>query len=361
MTHWTDRENRIQSKIARLISLIIVCLLFFACVPLADADTGKSKDELATIFHNALKHKDTSVRVRAVRKLQDVRPTTPEIVSVLIKALQDESKVVRGAAVHALGSVAKTGPAKKDISPYVTQAVPALLKVLEDKTERQHIRAASTRVLARIAPGRPDVMAALVRVIEDEKEDEELRVFAAVAIGSMGGDAKGTVPSLLQVARGTTSEAVQVRVWSAIASIVPDNQEATHALIELANAQGTQAVLRSTAIKTLGEIGAVEAMPTFVHALQDEHPEVQVFAVLALGKMGPAAKPAIPALIRLLRTRPLTNDALIVRGYIIGALIQIDPTSDQVISTLKDIAANSPEPALREYAEKALTIVQRGN
>ncbi len=56
--------------------------------------------------------------------------------------------------------------------------------------------------------------------------------------------------------------------------------------------------MRRIAAFALGKIGpaAKEAVPALIAALKDEDKDVRVYAASALGHIGPAAKEAVPAL-----------------------------------------------------------------
>ncbi len=94
----------------------------------------------------------------------------------------------------------------------------------------------------------------------------------------------------------------QVRLKAAEASLGPESQtpEVLAALIELLQDQDTQ--IRTAAARALGRMGtkAREAVPDFAEALHDPEPIVRAAAAQALGKMGPEAKEAVPALIKAL-------------------------------------------------------------
>ena len=71
---------------------------------------------------------------------------------------------------------------------------------------------------------------------------------------------------------------------------------------------------RGHAARTLGRFGplAAEAVPALVAALEDESPVVRGAAIIALGKIGPKAKAAIPALTAIQddRLQPLAANAV---------------------------------------------------
>ncbi len=87
---------------------------------------------------------------------------------------------------------------------------------------------------------------------------------------------------------------------------------------------------RIEAALLLGRIGGKEAVASLRLALSDRHPNVQDFAVVALGDVGPAAREALPDLARLLRQRLKEKTAISIRR-------------DQTIEALAKIGGNSQE------------------
>lgn len=320
-------------------------------------NTAEPPDNTSGTIIKALRHEDNAVRTKAIETLRKIHPTTPEIVSALLQLLQNklENGAIRQAALSAIWSIAepKAGLNEKFLAP----AVPVLVEILEDRKESDSLRSRAASSLGEIEHVTPEVVFTLTKVIKDTREKKPMRVSAAMALAAKGPAAKEAVPNLVDIAHDVKSDEVRERLWSAIALIAPDNKEAIQALIKIAGAEGAaNNRLRSNAISTLGKIKAVEAIPTFVHALDDPHPEVQAFGALALSKLGPAAKSTIPAIIESLRSMRTMKDreAPSLRILFINVLLEIDPTSEQVILTIQDIAANDPEPKIREYAHQVL-------
>jgi hypothetical protein len=99
--------------------------------------------------------------------------------------------------------------------------------------------------------------------------------------------------------------------------------------------------VRATAAQALGKIGpaAKKAVPDLLTALRDEDEDVRAAAAAALGKIGPVTKEVVPAL-----TEALKDPAYIVRANAVGALGRIGP------------AANAATPALRALRNKCHQI-----
>ena len=94
---------------------------------------------------------------------------------------------------------------------------------------------------------------------------------------------------------------VRVNVVCALARLGPASQSAVPALIETLDDRDW--VVRVATITALGEIGenAAEAVPVLIEALANE--DVCTSAAIALGRIGPAAKAAAPALTKLKKSK----------------------------------------------------------
>ena len=335
-------------KRTKMICLSFTIVLVGSFAPQSPSQTPKPGGDLSTVISNAVNHQDSQVRGKAIYKLQYVRPVTSEIISALVKSLRDESVYVRGAAVHVIGAVVKDDVQRREV-------VPSLLSSLRDRTEEEHIRERIVTTVAKIAPRLGEVVRALVAVLRDETESEELRTRAADGVRRIGSSASGEAASLVELAKDEKSSKVRVALWGAVASLTLDNEQAVQALIAVAGSAGDlPGTLRSKAIGILGEVGAVEAMPTLVKALNDEHPQVEGFAIRALGQLGSEATVAVPTLLRLFEEIPPRGEGQFIRAVVLGVLAQIDPTSPKVLATIQDVAANDPDPGLRDHAGRVL-------
>lgn len=329
------------------------------CSPLTYGGAERAIDK--DVF-DVIRHGDRAARQRAVRTLRDTRPVTQEIVSALTVALEDKSELVRREAVLA---VAKIGPDAKD-------AVPTLLTLLKSKRGNQLERIEVPLALSKIGPVSTDVIPALIRIVEDKNDNLLMRARAIVALGNIRPPAQDASTALLKIAKEDDLELLQIKAWEALVKIQPDNQEAVNALVEVAKGKmGREFVVRqgvlttgfnvdTDALITLVEIGETKkALPILINALGNEDRAIRASAATLLGKIGPAAKPAIPALLELLRSESPRGVDRLLKRLVIGVLIQIDPTSEPVVSTMKDVEANDPDPEMRKIARKFLERFQR--
>lgn len=277
------------------------------------------------------------------------RAATP----ALAEALTDEDPELRRRAAWALGRIGSDAKA----------AVPALGAALRDEASR-HFAAAA---LGRIGPAAKDAVPALVAALEIRGQG--LRDVVALALGRIGPDAAPAIPALIR-AIGTRDELCNVHGW---AVDLPGHRDSHPALIELLiehphpeldwwsgdwNADRVERVIEQLfdglsriewtpiASWALWRIGPA-AIPRLVTCLEArgagtegdpstddlDRSAVVSYAAAALAKFGPAAKPAVPALLELVATDgPLWED------YFASILVQIGPVA---IPDLARAAANA--------------------
>lgn len=108
--------------------------------------------------------------------------------------------------------------------------------------------------------------------------------------------------------------------------------------------------LRREAIKSIAALGpaARDALPVLIRATRDENEEVRLWAVTAIRRIGPGAREAAPALLIV-----LSDDVREVQHAARGALEAIGPAA--VPSLLP--ALRSPDPWVRANAAEALGVI----
>ncbi|HYV38585.1 MAG TPA: sigma-70 family RNA polymerase sigma factor, partial [Gemmataceae bacterium] len=164
-------------------------------------------------------------------------------------AFKDEDSLVRNYAVLALG---RADPWKGQFSPTFPAA--------DKKT---------------IVLGLADALKA--------KEDAAVRYYAAVALGWLGSDAESAVPALVLALTDDYNEARKA-AFATLEKIGPAAaKQAVHVLIGIVN--------ETPVFKSQEEFEA--SMPALKKSNE---------AMIALGRLGPAAKDAVPVLIKLVKT-----------------------------------------------------------
>src|SRR5205823_4227922 len=139
--------------------------------------------------------------------------------------------------------------------------------------------------------------------------DTSARLAAAAALGDIGPAARDAIPALAEAMKKDTE--LQVREEAALALGGSGQAAAVPPLIDVLN--GDDEDVRRLAALALGEIGpaARPAIPSLIKALRaDKDYRVRFHAAEALGRMGPEAKVAIPALREALKDdRPEVSNA----------------------------------------------------
>ncbi len=267
-----------------------------------------------------LKDRHFLARQAAAQELGRCGPAAGKAIPALVKLLDDESPGPRKAAVLALGQL-KAKP---------SDVVPALKKRLKDTYV--DVRVAAAMVLEQLDPTtRPATIPVLVESLTDDGAFSIRR--SAKLLGGMGKDA---VPGLIKAFKEGKVTA-RIRAASALGMIGRDAASAADVLIATLtekSSEATYSYVRRSAARALGKIGvrkgevvpiliemlkdrnvragASEAlhlldpeankahMDIFIKALQRGDPWSRADAARALGRIGPAAKRAIPQLMVLL-------------------------------------------------------------
>jgi len=304
-----------------------------------------SKDSIP-LFVSRIGANDVKVRRAAALALRLVGREDPDAtVPALTQAAQDSDPRVRGTAVAGLG----------EIGLRAAPAVAVILEVLENDKPNSYIAA---RALAKIGMKTEPAVDALAKALNHT--NKLTRASAANALGNIGPEARNAVPALRAAARDNDSE---VRLDAAYALWKIENaSDAIEVLIPLLDSDDPRVGLRT--IEALGEIGppAKAALPALervrkgdnklngvasawamcrvratnnlveklLPGLQHEDPMVRIGAAWALGKMGPEARVAIPAMRELLDNASEYGYSIL---YVSFALSQIEPEETRVANS----------------------------
>jgi HEAT repeat protein len=285
------------------------------------------------------------VRQAAARSLARVGPAAHEAIPALVQLLPDREEGVRDAAVEAL---AEAGPATvpmlidflqahdfHDMQEWLrlrslalatlTQdtewrnAAWAFAYAVDDQMRLEVAREAVVRVFGKIGPAAAAAVPTLVECLGDK--DRRVRLAAARSLGQVGPGAEvaleAVVKALADLAepvRKTAAEALQridarwtasPRVRGALDGLVEalkrtgeDGQLAADVLVLIGPpcvplliqaVASPDRIQREAAATTLGRIGpaAAEAIPALVQAEQDSHGWVRAAATKALEQVGP--------------------------------------------------------------------------
>ncbi|MCB9644699.1 MAG: HEAT repeat domain-containing protein [Myxococcales bacterium] len=212
------------------------------------------------------KERDMRVRIGVVEALGEMGPhAAPLLRRTLLSDLQPKMRLAAAKALHRMG-------------PRAASAVQELTRAAqdEDKTVRQAAALALSQIGPKATPG-------LLRLLKFGGTAQE-RKIAAQAIGNLGDKASDALPTLVESLRDPDKE-VQQAVLIAMGKMGRD--AVPHLRKVLQKSAWWRA--RWYAADGLGKIGpkAHRAIPALVRALQDRNRSVQENAAIALTKMLP--------------------------------------------------------------------------
>lgn len=214
---------------------------------------------------------DVKVRVRAVKALGKYKD--PNVVSVLIKALQDDKdSLVRIQIVKSLGRIED----EKSIS--------ALIRVLED--EDDEVRSSVVNYFcdgingstkSAISASNPALIPALIRLLEND-ELEHIRKSAASILGDI--NAQSAVLPLIKYLEDEDDYLAKGNAIMALGKI-----RNVRSVPTLVNFLLNDPLCRYDAGKALVKINDIFTIPLLIQAMENEDAEVRMVATKTLGEM----------------------------------------------------------------------------
>ena len=256
---------------------------------------------------------------------------SPEIVPFMVKALKENDKDIRIMAVLLLGGISVKVP---EVIPYVIQAL---------KDEDPDVRSGAVGALSRMGPSVKEVIPALIGALEDE--DENVRLAAMKALAKRGPSANEAVPVLTKFLQKEKESRLRVGVAMALLEIEPSPRQVVPVLVAVLKDKKANGDVLSAAADTLGKLGpaAQEAVPALQEALRN--PDVRSTAAEALSKVGSAA---LPALIQ-----SLNDEDRSVRYLAAETLGRLGPAAEEALPALIQ-ALKDPDSGVRSSAATAL-------
>lgn len=218
-------------------------------------------------------HRD-GLRETVIHALGEIRSHGKLVVPVLLPLLKDESLRVQD---ETMDTLTKLGPEAKD-------ALPTLFEIAKDKAS--DLRPNALYAIAVVGPDHKDVIPMLISALEDK--DGSVQKFAVNALAHIGPPAKAAIPALSKVLRAKENDWLLDFAIDAFAKIGVEDKEVLPILIQ-ALEPGNEC--HSSAAKALGEIGpaAKQAVPALLKLLSDKDPAVRKTVGEALKKIDPAA------------------------------------------------------------------------
>jgi HEAT repeat protein len=284
-----------------------------------------------------LRSQDEFHREQAAEKLARLGPAAAPAVRALTSALADRSEKVRNSALLALRRIGRGAH----------EAVPELMEILN--SDDKSLFAGAIDLLGEIGTASSEAKVVLEGFMLGE--DPHLSILACRALLRIlpadDEDRPLTIPILIDAFK-SDSEPVRNAATAALGSAGPI---AVPELIELVEDHATDSESAGYAAAALAQMGpaAAPAVTALVLALQSSKEPVVVQAALTLGAIGPDAKAAAPNLKKLLSAKPAP-----IRGAALRALGNIG--SDAAVVDIATALGDRDERVRFEAASALGTI-----
>lgn len=182
-----------------------------------------------------------------------------------------------------------------------------------------------------------DAVGPLTESLKDESA--KVRAHALWALGEIGAPAKPAIPAIAQLLKDP-DETVRRQVVKAVRAINPGPKVMIPLCVKLL--EDADAGVRVRVLSAISDAGA-QAVPGLIEALDNE--QATYWACVLLRDLGPAAKDAVPSLVKKLKDpRPeIRREAVLALGAMDKAAI---PAIPQIVAALSD-----------EHARMAATFV----
>jgi hypothetical protein len=254
-------------------------------------------------FIAALEDPHADVRVAAATLLGAARPRTDAIATALIGALADIDSNVRKAAIQAL-----------EVGTPSSDAVTAALADVLTSDKNQVVRVAAAGALSRLETLSAVGLPALIESLKDGVYP--VQECALKAIQRLGPQGAPAVPVLIELLRAGSSS-LSEETANALAAIGPAAAPAVEELLRIAKSKSAVSASAPTAaVRALGRVGESSdiVMTGLIEVLKGGIVAAREATAAVLAAFGPAAAPAIPELVKMLK-RSDDSDGLAFRGW----------------------------------------------
>jgi HEAT repeat protein len=334
------------AEVAKLWAKLVPRHVVFLSFPPTDdiRAHGEEIQDVVPALLGYLKDKDVNTRRRATEALAALGPAAVEAIPTLVKVLEEKSFASDG-AMDALGAMGKAA------RPAVAALVRNFEAIKLSDQEPEYHRKKILTTLEQIGPGAVEAVPRLIEWLPEHPQ--ALRV-----LGKIAPDARDAVPALEKV---YGKEPGYAKTWAAFGLVKITGRTEPY-VPELARVlrESKAPDQRFDATEALAELGpdARAALPALLLMLRDKSPpgfplrDTRSQAARALGHLGPAARDAVPDLIDMVQ-----NSYYGAQGIAVEALGSIGPDAREAIPALEHLAQS--DTRFRPAVEHALASIRR--
>jgi HEAT repeat protein len=270
---------------------------YWACLVLAEI--GPAAKDAVPALVKVLADERPEVRIQALVALGEIGPDARSASTAVAKAMDDAFVSVQYAAAFALGRIGDKAQAAA-----VEKAA---------KSEDHFLRLIGAWAAAKIDPENKEKLAAAAKVLVAGLLDEHENHRVAAARGLLELNAPEVVSKELDAAAASLSESQIDRAMDAFAALGPRVVPRATELLK-------DSKRRERAMKVLGKIGpdAAPAVPALIELLKDQDPKVRTEALFTLASIGSKASAAIESGIKALADTD--RDVMLTAGYFLDKM-----------------------------------------
>lgn len=241
------------------------------------------------------------------------------------------------------------------LGPKAAPAVPALAELLgmiEGNSKRDNLnRRILLRTIARTGAGAGQAVPTLAELLQ--RDNVDLRAEALAVLAELGPHAE---PAAAQIGKllDSPDRLERQRAAATLEKLGPAARPAIPAIaqqLQRADLSDDDTAELLDIVKAVGP-GAAQAAPGVIKALDHKNREVSKRAVLALGRLGPAAKGGLEQLAKMAKSATFLDTQLAA----LQALAQLGPEAKSIAPALQAFA-NEPSGLRRVWASVALARI----
>jgi HEAT repeat protein len=281
----------------------------------------RAKDAVPALVRRAR----SKLSLELLRLFETIGPGAKDAIPLLMEVIKNGPTVGHKAiAAQALGSI---GPQTKEVIPELLRALNA------PGDENYELREGAAWALGRIGPPAAAAVPALIKAVREDHDYLSVRDEAIEALGKIGKKAEKALPEILRVLDSSPSEFQRRSAATAVGRIAIANPLVVETLRKAL--KDADEDVRIAAVCSLWQLSKVTeqdilVLVSFLNETTVDRVLERADAMRVLADIGPKAKAAVPALLRVLK-----DDQVLLRVGIVDkdwlrtvaadALKKIDP------------------------------------